>query len=78
MIKVRYETDGSLRLGSRKTFRISSGNIENMRVRLGLDADLKPGEVFGEIYEPPPMPGPPGPSEPPEPPESRVSVNTKQ
>ena len=62
MIKVRYENEDAplLRLGSRKTFRISSKKAEKMRDRRKIDLELEAGEVYGAVSypEPEPTPGP--------------------
>ena len=59
MIKVRYETDAPiLRIGTRKTFRISSPKAEKMRDRRKIDLELEAGEVYGAISYPEPEPSP--------------------
>ena len=81
MIKIRYETDAPiLRIGSRKTFRISSPKAEKMRDRRKIDLELEAGEVYGAIYQPPPSGSPPG-EMPPQDDDtltSRISVNEEQ
>ena len=83
MLKENYKNDGAyLRIGSRKTFRISSRKIETLRDRRNLDFDLEFVEVFGDIYEAPIEPGPPPPGGvPPIPkklPSSRTAINEEQ
>ena len=60
MLKIRYEDKDAalLRLGSRKTFRISSRKLENIRDRRKADLELEAGEVYGAISYPGPEPAP--------------------